>query len=71
MYPAGVAVAPRGGAREGEPSSTKGAVPGFLVKVMVWSRPRSERRGKGCRGRGDPHNETGSKRRKKMLYPNV
>ena len=70
-HPVGTAAAPRGGAKEGELSSTKGAVPGFLVKVMVWSRPRSEGRGKVCGGRGDPHNETGLKRRQRMLYPNV
>ena len=70
-HPVGTAAAPRGGAKEGELSSTKGAVPGFLVKVMVWSRPRSEGRGQGCGGRGDSHNETGLKGRQRMLYPNV
>ena len=47
-HPVGTAAAPRGDAKEGELSSTKGAVPGFLVKVMAWSRPRSEGRGKIC-----------------------
>ena len=46
-HPVGTVAAPRGGAKEGELSSTKGAVPDFLVKVVVWSRPRSEGEGEG------------------------
>ena len=42
MHPAGEAAVPRGGAREGGLSSANGAVPSFLVKVGVWSRPWSE-----------------------------
>ena len=47
MHPAGAAAAPRGGAKEGGLSSANGAAPGFLVKVVVWSRSWSEGEGRG------------------------
>ena len=49
-HPVETAVAPRGGAKGGELSSTRGAVPDFLVLVAIGSRPRSEAEGRSVGG---------------------